>query len=114
MANKSPSQAKALPIKEAANFLGVKPQYVRTLIRNGKFKPTKVAVAEGSEVWRWEIPVEQLESYRANAGTRSRRADGRTKYIMYATPEELEQVNAVAEANEIGVIIQRAYKPKTE
>lgn len=112
MANQTTPKPKALPINDAAAYLGMKPQYVRTLIRNGKFKPNKVKISPDSEVWRWEIPVSQLDTYRATAGTRTRRADGRSKFVMYATPDELKAVNKLVADAGLGVLIERAYQPK--
>lgn len=115
MANEAPDKtktAKALPITAAAEFLGMKPQYVRTLIRKGKFKPNRVKVREDSEVWRWEIPIDQLKAYQATSGTRTRRADGRSKYTMYATQDELSTIQKLVADSKLGVLIDRAYKPK--
>lgn len=118
MANEASSKTtttpKALPINDAASYLGVKPQYVRQLIRKGKFKPTKVLISPESKVWRWEIPVDQLDEFKSTVGTRTRRADGRSKFTLYATPEEYEQVQKIVADAKMAVIIERAYKPKKE
>lgn len=109
-AKATPKQA--LPIPAAAEYLGVKPQYVRTLIRNGKFKPNKVRISEDSQVWRWEIPIDQLDAHAAGGGARTRRADGRSKFVLYATPEEHEKIAALVAEQKLAVIIERAYQPK--
>jgi len=79
----------------AAAHLKLSPQYVRKAVRAGELKSTLKPV-EGRDVKRHEILPADLETWRKGIGARIGRADGRNKFVFYATPEELVALKKVA------------------
>jgi hypothetical protein len=93
--SKAPTTAKPewLSIKDAARYLAMNETYLRQLVRKGTIA-TKHEKVEGSEtLWRHMIKVIDLESYRNNRGTRSRRTDGRGKFTIYLTADEVDKIH---------------------
>jgi len=115
MATKSKTPTKLLSIKEAAQHLGTTDTYVRTLVRKGKLATERENLNEDGTLWRHMIPITELESYKGNART-SRREDGRNKYVLYATPEELEALRKVIETEQLTCLIEKPKygKPKKD
>ena len=97
-------------IKTAAQKLGLSEVYIRRMIQQGKIQTTKVQVGD-SEVWKHEISEATLTAWRNSAGTHTVRQDGRNKFVMYATPEELTALQALATEAKIGAVIEKANKP---
>ena len=88
-----------LTLKEVVEMSGLSPVYVRRAILTGKLASTKTPVGD-TAVLRHEIALADFEAWRANTGTRGRRSDGRGKYILYGTPEEIATIEAmIAQAN---------------
>jgi len=83
---------KRFDIPAAAVEIGFSVPYVRTLIRTGKIKTTLEPVHEGSNVLKHVIEEDELQRFVKQAPHKSRRQDGRNKYNMYATNEELIEV----------------------
>lgn len=100
----SESKTEVITLKEAIRLSGLSDVYVRRAILLGKLQSTKVAV-NNTSVLRHEIKVADFEAWRASVGTRGRRSDGRAKYNLYGTPEEIEAIQLLlneqhmAEAN---------------
>jgi hypothetical protein len=110
--NEELAQKERLTIDEAAQLADVRPQYIRTLLRKGELESVQEPIEEGSQVWRHEILMESFVDWNENR-TRSRRADGRNKFTVYATPDEAEAIeDALEEAGLTEVEFERAYKPK--
>ena len=82
-----------LTIPQVALKLDCQVAYVRTLLREGK---VEVAVKRplNATQWRWEIPEAWLET-RKNLGSRTKREDGRNKWLLWMNPPELEVFTAL-------------------
>jgi excisionase family DNA binding protein len=98
-------------IKQAASVLNLSEVYIRRMIQQGKIETTKVQVGD-TEVWRHEISEEELTKWRKSASSRTSRNDGRSKFVLYATNDELAKIVKLLEANKINSIIERANKPE--
>jgi hypothetical protein len=105
----NPNEAKKMvTIVEAAKMLGVRDMYVRQLLKKGAFPgAAKVRIAPELETMRWEIPVASVEARKTNPIHKSRRSDGRSRYVLYATAAELAKISAIVK--ETGAILE---KPK--
>ena len=86
-------------ISEATGVLGMREQYLRKLIREGKIKTTKVfklnALQEPTHTFLHMISQSAIDLYLSTKGTRTRSAnrnDGRQRWILYATPEEVAAI----------------------
>lgn len=102
-------------IKEAADALGFSQIYIRTLIRRGTIPTTKVPLAEGSLVTRHMISQSELDRFLHELPHKSRRSDGRNKFIMYARPDEYSaayQCLVAAGLKEVADLILPANKVK--
>jgi excisionase family DNA binding protein len=112
MTNTTTTTTKAsFTIKEAAIELGLSTVYIRRMIQNGKIATVKTQVGD-TEVWRHEIAAAELAKWRKDAGSRTTRTDGRNKYALYATAEELAEINEWLAENENGAIVERANRPE--
>lgn len=86
---------KLMGLKEAAAYLGVDLVYMRRLVLEGKVPSTKVPVRPGSSVLKHVITQEALDARKAAARGNSR-SDGRNKWVVYATREEMAKLAKVA------------------
>lgn len=77
-------------IKSAAAALGMSEQYIRSAIRSGDLETVLVPIADGATTKRHEIEGETLAAWREAHQNRSHREDGRNRFILYATPAELD------------------------
>jgi hypothetical protein len=102
---------KTFSIKAAAAELGLSEVYVRRAIQTGKLATTKTQVGD-TEVWRHEISEETLNAWRKDAGARSTRTDGRNKYTVYATSEELAAFKAWLVESKSKMVLERANSPE--
>lgn len=99
-----------LGIKEVAAMLGLSQVYVRHAVRNGNLKTTKVPISEDSKTMKHVILVSEIERWRNATGGHSRREDGRSRFLLYATAEELEKVKVLlAKANNGAIIEKQVY-----
>lgn len=102
-----------LSIKEVCSELGLSEVYVRRMILKGKIKSEKVEIAantykhliERSEVERWRKEVK---------GSARARSDGRNKYTIYGTKEEIEQLTKLIEKNKIETPMKRTNQKKVK
>ena len=76
-----------LTLREAAKRMGFTEAYVRMLIRRGKLKTKKVPLGPESIVWKHMIIADDVAKLAKKP--RGLREDGRRKYIVYATEDEL-------------------------
>lgn len=81
-------EPKQYDIPTAAEELGFSQAYIRTLIRKGTLKTTRVPLSEGSLVTKHVISEEALREFENESPHKSRRLDGRNKFIMYLRPDE--------------------------
>jgi hypothetical protein len=100
-----------LSIKEAASEFELSEAWVRRMVHKDLVSYKRVQVGN-TKVRRIEIERSSIEA--RVTGGRSRRDDGRGKYTLYATPEELEQIQAALEAAGIETPLQRANPRKGE
>jgi hypothetical protein len=84
-------------IDEAAVELSFSAQHIRTLIRQGRLESTMEPLAEGSLVEHHIISAEELERYRNEVPHKSRRSDGRNKFIIYLLATEIAPVRKALE-----------------
>lgn len=97
---------KEYTIDEFAKAAGIKTQYVRTMLRQGRITSRKEA-RNGTNVFRNLITQETLDNYLATKGTRTpNRNDGRARFVLYATQAELDKIKK----DNPGVVIE---KPKS-
>jgi hypothetical protein len=107
MANdKNTAPKTSYSIEEAAKFLGMRSQYVRTLIRTGKLPSTKVQLSEN--MWRHEIALAALEARKAAGSTRGKPANG-NKYFIHATPVVLARLQAIVAKEGLSITFAPAY-----
>lgn len=102
-----------LTLKEVVEMSGLSPVYVRRAILTGKLPSTKVPVGD-TAVLRHEIALADFEAWRKGTGHRGRRTDGRGKYTLYGTPEEVDAIKAlIAEANaHVSIAKAKTYTKK--
>lgn len=102
-------------IKSLASALGLSEVYVRRAILEKKLDTSLEPIKEGSEIMRHRITQASVDSWRGSTTSRSRREDGRNKFNLYATQEELAALKTMIEKAGSQVIIQKAptyYKNK--
>jgi hypothetical protein len=109
--NETKSEVNFIDKKEVMKLTGLSQMRINGAVRDGKLRSHMEPLNDTKTEHRMFDPADVAE-WRANTATHSRRADGRGKFTMYATPEELEAVNKVLKANELEVPIQRANKVK--
>jgi len=83
-----------LTINIVAELTGLGAAYIRKCIREGKLESELVQM-EGRETKRHEMTREAVDAWMEGKGSRvGKRDDGRNKYSLYLTPEELVEVIA--------------------
>jgi excisionase family DNA binding protein len=95
------TEPELISLDEAAKRLGFTKLYVRTLVRRGKLKTKKVPLGPASQVWKHMIVASDVANFGKRRG-KSSRPDGRFKWILYASKEELDTVKELFRANELG------------
>lgn len=108
----SPEEA-VLTLKQMVETSGKSAIYLRRVILEGKLPSTKAQIGD-TKVYRHEVKVSDFEAWLNATGTRSRRADGRNKFFIYANSEELEILSAFLKEKAMELPIERAHKPKAE
>lgn len=88
-----------MKIREAAIALTMSEQAVRTAIRKGKLKTTRVALNETQ--FAHEISEESIKDWRENVGAHNSRADGRRKVTLYADATELAKIRKLLLSNKL-------------
>jgi len=96
-------------ITTAAKKVGLTAQYVRHAIKTGALISVLAPIEGRKEGVRHEILGTDLEAWRKGVGKRFGRADGRTKYFLYATAEEIATLPTGLRVN-----LKRAYVPKAK
>ena len=102
---------KKLSIKEVCSEFGLSEVYVRRMILKGKLKSEKVEIAkntykhliERDEVVRWR---------KTSQGRGSRRDDGRNKFTIYGTPDEISKLQKLLETNKLQTPIKRSNEKR--
>lgn len=98
-------------IKTAAQETGLSEVYIRRAIQMKKLPTQKVQVGD-TEVYKHMITKDDLEKWRNGSGTHSVRTDGRNKFVMYATPDELAKIQQFIAEQKIGAVVDKANKPE--
>lgn len=98
-------------IKDACKLLGLSEVYVRRMILKGIIPTTKVEIR--TNTFKHLISEDDLNIWRESVKGRSRREDGRSKFTLYASIEELAQIQALLEENSIESPVIRSNKVKT-
>jgi len=93
-----------ITLKEAVELSGLSSVYVRRAVLEGKLPSTKVPVGD-TKVVRHEIKMSDFEAWRASTTHRGRRSDGRNRYLLYGTPEEIEALKKLLADSSIEVQI---------
>lgn len=109
---------RTMSIKELAEVSGLSLVYIRRAILTGKLPSTKTQYGN-TNIMQHIIRFDDYENWRKSAGTRGRRSDGRSKYTLYGTPEEVEKIQALLRdqaAEELAETIVKApvYKSKKQ
>lgn len=99
-----------LGIKDVAKELGLSEVYVRRMILKGKIATTKVEIAPNT--FKHLIDREEVERWRKSVQGHSRRADGRSRFILYSTKEEFEKIQELLKTNEVEAIVTRQNEVK--
>lgn len=103
--------SKMLSIKEVCNEFGLTEVYVRRMILKGKLQSEKILIAKNT--FKHMIAIEEVERWRkASQGRGSRRSDGRNKFTLYATPEEIAQIQELIGEAKIESLIVRSNAKK--
>jgi hypothetical protein len=105
------SDQKRFSIKSAAAALDLSEVYIRRMIQQGKLATIKTQIGD-TEVWKHEIEEAELNKWRKGAGTRTSRTDGRSKYTLYATAEELKSIQGLLATHKVAAVVERANKPE--
>lgn len=79
-------------INQVARETGFTPQYIRTLIRRGTLKSKKIPISEHSPVVRHMIYDESLAEFLHTTQRKTKRTDGRNKFVFYADQIEYASV----------------------
>lgn len=106
-----PDEKTSFSIDEAAEELGYTKHYLRQLVRKNEIKAALVPISPGARVFKYLISKSELERFRDAPRGRSRRTDGRSKFLFYATFDEAEEVIETLEENglaELADLIQSA------
>jgi hypothetical protein len=106
-ATKVVSEDKVLTLKQAVAQSELSMIYIRRAINEGKLPATKEQIGS-TKVYRNVIKVSDFEAWRASRGTRTRREDGRNKFDLYATPDELEKLANLCKEHNIECPIKRS------
>lgn len=101
-------------IKEWSKESGLSEVYIRRMVNKGVIPSHKVVITEGG-VEKNMITREDFETFRKTRN-HSQRTDGRNRFLLYVTPEELEKIQELLTENGIESIIEKQpqYKKESE
>jgi len=102
--------ATMLSIKDVCVRYGLSKVYVQRMVQKGVIPTTRVEIAKNT--FKHMISEEDAEVWRKTAGARVKREDGRGKYTMYATNEEIADLENLLQDAGLEVIVQRTNKVK--
>lgn len=88
---------KMYDLKEAAVYLGCNEMYTRKLVSSGKIASVKVPTKVGSATMKYLVAESALDEWKNASRKGSARSDGRNKWIVYASKEEILKVNELCE-----------------
>lgn len=96
-----------ISIKQAVQFSGLSENYIRKAIAAGKLTTVKQFIGETKIEKNW-IDAAEFESWRATAGAHSKREDGRNKFVIYMTADEMERLTSLLHEDAFELPIARA------
>lgn len=102
------SEGKRMTVVQAAIYANMTPQYIGYLCRSDKLKATLEPTFDGSETYRYMIEKEDMDTYLAKP-RRGARPDGRNRFNLWMTAEELEWLDARSKEDGVELIYERAY-----
>jgi hypothetical protein len=100
-----------ITIKQAVQQSGLSENYIRKAIAKGDL------IVEKETVGDTRIPrnvIVNFEAWRAEAKAHSKREDGRNKFVLYATADELQRLQDLLEDDAFVLPIMRANTKKEE
>lgn len=97
-------------IKEWAAESGLSEVYIRRMVNKGVLPSHKVVITEGG-VEKNLITREDFEAFRATRN-HSQRTDGRNRFLLYATKDELERISAMFAENGIEALVEKQAQYK--
>lgn len=101
-----------MDIKQIVAESGLSEVYVRRAISRGDLKAHKGVVKEGSSTPKNFIMREDFNAWRAEAGSHTRRADGRNKYVLYMDEAEAKHLlDLIAEEPFAELLTRANVKP---
>lgn len=103
-------------IKAAAKRLGYTDQYIRMLIQREKLPSEMVPLAPGARVTKHVITETAIRAFETAIQSKSTREDNRTKWVAYASFEEMEAAISILKREglaEVTALIRPANKLKT-
>jgi hypothetical protein len=103
-----------LSINDIAHEFDLSAMYVRNAIRTGVLATVMVPINPESKTMKHLVERDIVIAWRASRAGHSRRADGRSKFTMYATAEELARVQQLLSDNAIETPIEKAYIKKDD
>ena len=111
--------AELLTIKTASAKYGKSQVYIRRAIRENKLETTLQPISKGSKTKQHVVTVAAYEVWRSERSGRSRRDDGRNKFVFYANKDTELQVikDAIAKALpdfDVAALIVVANPPKSK
>lgn len=86
-------------IKQAADRLGYTAQYIRMLIRDDLLEAEQIPISPGALVHKYVMTEAAIVTFETTVQSKSRRTDNRTKWVSYASFNEMEQVIKLLEDN---------------
>lgn len=101
---------KVYTIKEIEKKFGFSGAYIRKSIKAGRLETTKVDLPNGG--FKHTISEKQLKNWRDGVGGRSNREDGRNKFTLYATPEEMTKIEDLLKNAKVEAPVTRANPSK--
>jgi len=113
MSTTASSSVRWLTLVQAAAYLEIDAHSLRTLLRKGRLEARKSPVPGMPKVIRWEISSAVLDHYMATRRSVGKRLDGRNKFSLYATQDELERIRKACPWLDEG-LLHRANPGKTD
>jgi hypothetical protein len=106
----TPTNAESFTINSAAAALGLSQMYVRRAVNLGQLKSHLVPINPEAKTMKHVITAEDLNEWRKTRIQR-KRADGRGRFTLHATPEELKAIQELLGDSDL-VKKQKVYKKK--
>ena len=99
-----------LSIKQICSKYNLSPVYVRRMLLKGKLHGRKIEIMNNT--YKWLIDEKEVERWRNSTSNSGRRKDGRTKYNIYCSKKEYEQLKKLLKEEQLSTPVRRANPPK--